>query len=211
MLTVYYVHYSLGKNGDFRYNIVTQSFPKEPNMTRLSIKDYGSSFAERWPPDFTVEPISKRGKTSDLLRVNPFLVVSEKAHVALKDILQENGEFLNVQCAKIPGLVACNVTRLLDVLNKDTCDFWFLDEGDQKRSIRVFKYDFIEERITAPIFRIKEDPGLFVTDGFVELVRRSGLKGFGFRRLWNSKEGRVHSTISGIGEGLLPEDEDYNW
>ena len=49
MLTVYYVHYSLGKDGDLRYNIVTQSFPKEPNMMRLSIKDYGSSFAERWP------------------------------------------------------------------------------------------------------------------------------------------------------------------
>ena len=71
MLTVYYVHYSLGKDGDLRYNIVTQSFPKEPNMMRLSIKDYGSSFAERWPSDFTVEPISKRGKTSGRDRAAP--------------------------------------------------------------------------------------------------------------------------------------------
>ena len=71
-------------------------------------------------------------------------------------------------------------------------------------------YDFIEEKIASPIFRIKEDAGLFVTDEFVETVRQSDLKGFGFRRLWNSELGRVHSEIS-INNLFLSEEEDYNW
>ena len=211
MITVYYVHQSFKHNGNYKFNTVTQSFPNEPNMERLSIKDYGTSFAERWPSDFTVAPMSKKKKNGDLLHVDPFLVISEKAYLSLNKILKENGEFLNVQCKEILNLKAYNPIKCLDPLNKENCEFWFIGEGNRKRSIQVLSYDFIEERITVPIFRIKEDSGLFVTDEFVELVRQSDLKGFGFRRLWNSKEGRLHSRISRIGDGFLPEEEDYNW
>ena len=211
MTTVYYVHHSLKENGEDKFNSVTQSFPQEPDLEMLSTKDYGASFAKIWPRDFTVKPLSKRKKIGDLLLVNPFLIISEKAYFSLNEILKENGEFLSVFCREINGLKAYNPIKCLDVLNKSKCEFSFLGKGELKRPTKVLSYDFMEERITAPIFRIKEDPGLFVTDEFVELVRQSNLKGFGFRRLWNSKEGRVHSRISLTGDGFLPEEEDYNW
>lgn len=210
MVTVYYAHNSFKQNGDYMYNTVEQSFPEDPDMD-IEIQDYGHSVANIWPSDFTVQPMSKRKRNGDLFRITPYLIISEKAYFALYSILKENGEFLNVQCKEIDALKAYNPLKCLDVLNKDNCEFCSVEVEGLEHSIKVLGFDFIEERITAPIFRINEDSGLFVTDEFVELVRRNNLKGFGFRRLWNSKEGRIHSRISLIGDEILSEEEDYNW
>lgn len=49
---------------------------------------------------------------------------------------------------------------------------------------------------------------IYVTDRFVERVREKKLKGFGFRKLWSSELGCVHSKYIC---GPFPEGEDIDW
>lgn len=210
MTTVYRVHESYKKNGAGKFNSVKQAFPEGVELILYDAQNPGSSLVPLWSDSFTVELREKRKPIGDLMGLYPALFVSERARDALKDLLENNGEFLPVYCEKVPNIVAFHTTRLLDPLNKENCKFSYLGEGDSRRPVRVREYDFIGEKITSSIFRIKEDSGIFVTDEFVETVRQNELKGFGFRKLWNSEQGRVHSEIS-INNLFLSEEEDYNW
>ncbi len=115
-------------------------------------------------------------------------VFSEKAILALGDLLRPHGQVLPLKC-KEGKFYAFNVTRVLDGLDLEKSSIErFPSSG---RVMQVYRYVFKTDVIGGyPIFKIKYGPNsdllrgeLFVSDEFVDRVKATGLTGFRFEKL----------------------------
>ncbi len=115
-------------------------------------------------------------------------VFSEKAVLALGDLLRPHGQVLPLKC-KEGKFYAFNVTRVLDGLDLEKSSIErFPSSG---RVMQVYRYVFKTDVIGGyPIFKIKYGPNsdllrgeLFVSDEFVDRVKATGLTGFRFEKL----------------------------
>ncbi len=96
----------------------------------------------------------------------------------------------------------------LDALDKDKAVVKYYD-NKKKEPYNVDWHYFLEDKIgDVSIFLLRESEKIYVTDRFVERVREKKLKGFGFRKLWSSELGCVHSKYIC---GPFPEGEDIDW
>jgi hypothetical protein len=108
----------------------------------------------------------------------PFLILSERAVNALKDVLAPAGELLTID-APVPGYAGFHVMRCLrECVDLDKSTYTRYDNG----SIVVRKAAFVAAKVQDEhIFVIPEAPtSVFVSDAFKTRVEGSKLKGFVF-------------------------------
>ena len=111
-------------------------------------------------------------------------VLSERAVIALTDVLQANGELLPVLHGKA-RYFAFNVTTVVNALDPSHAKVKRFSSG---RVMAVDEFAFIPERLhRLTIFKIPElrRGFVFVTDAFVDRVRAAQLQGFEFQEIWS--------------------------
>lgn len=223
MTTVYQVHSSRKSNGNPKYGDIgfnekyeDQDSPYATIACR-AMQNKGQTIRPHWPVDCVLKPMEKRRKLGDLAPDSPFLFLSLKAYLTLQDLIAPYGEFLPARLLNTNDVeedwIVYNPLRCFSVIHDPRCEIeWLWSEPrEDNYPLHVTKFYFEEEKIKdVPIFMLEEDVWMFVTDKFVDRVRNAKLKGLGFRKLWNSELGPVHSEIT-IKTWGLPEDEDFNW
>lgn len=164
------------------------------------------AFSDDLRPDFGVDPVDKCWSVAKLAsvwdtpvatgNVNEFNdypglnmiypAFSKNAVGVLKSLLVQNGELLPLKYKeKEDEFFFFNITKMANCLNlsKSTCTFW---SDPPSTAVDITEYDFYEDKVEGlDIFRIYEMPSMIlVSSRFVDLVEKSGLKGFRFRKLW---------------------------
>ncbi|MBR0225412.1 MAG: hypothetical protein IJL92_05090 [Thermoguttaceae bacterium] len=219
MTTVYKAHNSYKSNGNSIYATVSfkdrYESPDSPyaNIGCRAMQNMGKSIRPHWPVDCALVPDEKRRKPGDASVDSPFLFFSSRAYLELQDLIEPYGESYRVPLLNgvEENWVVYLPLRCLSVIDDPRCEIDWLGPRENNRPFGVKKFYFEEEKLEDnPIFTLEEDTAVFVTDKFFDRVRDAGLKGLGFRKLWNSEQGSIHSEITTIPRAL-PEDEDFNW
>jgi hypothetical protein len=154
----------------------------------------GKLMADRWTaPEVRLARERKhRGRpASDY----PFLcaglaVFSERAVAALRDLLEDAGEILPLPSPD-GSYSACNVTRVVDALDREQSEIAYFDDG---RIMHVRRYVFLADRLAdVPLFKLAgfEKGRIYVTDAFVQRAKEHGLVGFWFDPLWTDEPGHA--------------------
>jgi hypothetical protein len=206
---VYELHTAQTPKGVPKYNVLKSK--DLPSSLRLSLKLSRSPTISAkffWPDDFEVQYMLKK-KAGDLGCVGAYLIMTGRAADALHDLLEPHGEFLPVYCKKDHTLKLFRVmTRPVGALDETKAVIKYLDD-EKKQPFHVEEHWFIEEKVKdLPIFKLPETPFTYVTEPFLERVRENNLKGFGFRKLWSSELGLLHSKDL---YPPYPAGEDINW
>jgi len=209
MTMVYKLHVAYTPKGGAKYGWLN-SLPEYVKINMKVAQNPGKSAKSYWPDDFEVEYVYKNKKKGDLANDSPYLILSRRGVDELLDLLEPNGEFLPVHCEEDSDVVLFHPTTCLDALDKEKAVVRYFDEENKQRPFRVEWHYFIDEKLgDVPIFVLQESPSVYVTNRFVERVRERKLKGFGFRKLWSSELGCIHSKYLC---GPYPDkDEDINW
>ena len=221
MTTVYQVHCSCKSNGHSKYGDIGFSEkyedPDSPYATIAcrAMQNMGQTIRPYWPVDCVLKPREKRRKLGDLVPDASLLFLSSNAYLTLQDLIAPYGEFLPARLLKTNDVeedwIVYHPLRCFSVIHDPRCEIEWLGPREDNCPLHVTKFYFEEEKIKdVPIFMLEEDTSMFVTDSFFNRVRDAKLKGLGFRKLWNSELGPVHSEIT-IKTWGLPEDEDFNW
>ena len=220
MTTVYKVHNSLKKNGNTMYaTVLFKEDYEEPDspyamISCRAMQNRGKSIRPHWPVNCVLKPDEKRRQPKDASYLSPFLFFSSKAYQETRDLIEPYGESFRAPLLNTDGIeedwVVYHPMRCLSIVDDPRCKIEWLSREDD-RPLFVKKFYFEEKKLEGvPIFLLKEDTSIFATDSFVDRIRCAKLKGLGFRKLWNSELGSIHSEIS-IRTWGLPEDEDFNW
>lgn len=155
---------------------------------RPLLKHYGgASLKDAWRPIkvdlVTSDEHSSRLTVGDMLNLQSLTIgLSQRAVDVLGEMLERNGEALPLDCDS-DVFYAYNATRMIAALDRENCD---LEEFDDGRIIGVCSYTFHYDKLRdAEIFLLAEAPHLmhFVTDAFVNAVRKAKLRGFNFREV----------------------------
>ena len=104
---------------------------------------------------------------------------------ALADLLIPNGELLPIYCGG-EKLFLYNVTRVIDALDELNSE---IDEYEGVLTA-IDEYCFFPERLANEVvFKIPQDVtgDTYVTDIFLERVRKAGLRGFDFPIVWSDE------------------------
>jgi hypothetical protein len=121
----------------------------------------------------------KKNLVADLsLRMAPFIILSERAYIVLKDILDTRGELLPVQ-APVPGYTGYHILRSIgSSFDLDKSVYTRYDGGH----ILLRKPAFFAHKVQdEPMFVIPEAPTfIYVSDEFKRLVEANALTGFDF-------------------------------
>jgi hypothetical protein len=124
-----------------------------------------------------------RAQLPDFALLGVVPLFSEQAVAALRDVLESHGELLPVRHPRRRYL-AYNVTTVLDALDEERSSLSRFSDGGV---MSIESYAFRRDAISGTaIFRIRQLPRAFVyvTEDFVDRVRRAELLGFQFRMLW---------------------------
>ncbi len=112
-------------------------------------------------------------------------VFSRKAITVLRDLLENSGELFRVLCSKEEYFLF-NVTRLTDALDETNSECARFDDG---RIFDIERHSFFPEKLPGLIiFKLEQHPlgSVYVTEPFVQRVKSTGLKGFGFQLVWSN-------------------------
>ena len=135
-------------------------------------------------PNINPKKNPKFGDRSECMGV---LVFSQKAIEKLYDLIKDDVEILPLEC-DYGEFSLINVTTVLDAIDHENSKYEYI-EGTNK--IMYFeKYAFLEDVVKGhDIFKITDKRGsfVFVSDEFVQTVKRSKLKGFRFELAWDSE------------------------
>lgn len=149
----------------------------------------GRSHKDDWTPRKVVPNINpkKNPKFGDYSSCMGTLVFSQRAIEKLYDLIKDDVEILPLEC-DYGEFSIINVTTILDAIDHENSEYEYI-EGTRK--IMYFKkYVFFEDVVKGhDIFTITDKKGtyFFVSDGFVQTVERSKLKGFRFELAWDSE------------------------
>ena len=110
---------------------------------------------------------------------------SQRAVDALRNLLEPNGEILPLS-TPLGSYYFFNCTTIADVLNWKKSDVRWHYESKPYSAILINRYEFFPKKLgSLVIFVLPELPHeIYVTDVFVERVRRHGLNGFNFEKVW---------------------------
>ncbi len=130
----------------------------------------------------------KRGTDGELSDFPPYLpqviLFTHNSYNLLQDIIKNKVQILHsVFEGQIIYII--NVVNVLDVLNKSTSEIVKFPNG---KVLDVRKYEFDYSSIKEEhIFKIPEQPLItYVSDTFVNIVKKNRLKGFKFIQVWDS-------------------------
>lgn len=169
-------------------------YVNEENVVEFNRRFDGTSLKRNWTGKdefrFIPERLA-RGDTPGLSSHIP--VFNSRAVRVLADLLEAGGELLPITCEG-EDYFLFNVTLLVDALDEARCEIERFDDG---RIMDIESHFFVEKKLTgAVVFKLPQDPlgGVYVTDVFVERVKRNNLKGFKFRHVWRSEEDMRNSV-----------------
>ena len=125
---------------------------------------------------------------------------SKRAVECLEAELLPNGELLPIK-APAGEYWAFNVTRIADVLDAAASKVVWMK--GKYGAIDVMQYAFQPKKLgPLSIFRIPEQASwVFVTQGFVDKVKRAALNGFNFQLVWPLPEGVNWKVLAKEAEG----------
>ncbi len=112
---------------------------------------------------------------------------SERAVVALRDLLQPNGEILPLETPTGVGTYfVYNTLTIADVLDESRSDISWFGCNEKNLARQIFHHEFVAEKLGGlSIFRIPISRYfIYVTETFVARAREHGLQGFDFRKVW---------------------------
>jgi hypothetical protein len=140
-------------------------------------------------PIWTPQPVEGRVKPhNDFPCVNLTIpAFSRRAVEALRDFLEPNGELLPL-VSPLGEYYAYNITTVADVLDHERSEIEWFNERHVS-ALHISRYECIPEKLAGlSIFRLVEMcSSTFVHQVFVDRVKRHGLQGFDFTRLWVEK------------------------
>jgi hypothetical protein len=114
------------------------------------------------------------------------LFMSHAAREKLGPYLEGYGEFLPLSCDE-GNFWIFHVTHLVDALDENASDLLRASD-DHGRVLMINRHVFRPEKLTADlIFKLPQSRGrgaFYVTEPFVNLIRRLGLTGLKFRQVW---------------------------
>jgi hypothetical protein len=168
------------------------NFVNEERINLFNEHFCGVSMERNWEPPqvFTYQ----KGKESDfppgLLSVPVF---SEKAVIALGEILEGKGELLPIVTDKNKTYYAFNVLNVLDGIDGDRAEVKRLRSGKIMRYVNyAFKKEVVEGQIIFKTVNHEtkniKNTHVFVTDEFRQKVLECDLEGFDFIEVWDSGE-----------------------
>jgi hypothetical protein len=150
----------------------------------------GSSVSNGWNPLLVnrFAPDSQGGRAADVPWLDrDGLVLSERAYIAARNLLEPWGEFLQLQDADTGSLLWLhNVTRVVDALDESRSA---LERFSSGRVMRINTHAFVREKVEGLLmFRVPQSTSIFVTGDFVEAFGVLGLLGVNFNRIWSSAD-----------------------
>jgi len=195
--------------------------PIQHRVINPSRKNWTKRYGDVWPkPGLEVEYGGQKTlKRSDATMLNSnFMVYTLRAIELLGDYLDPaKGEFLPVVCSERNDLLIYRCLNCLDAIDEEKLE---VIPGivppdpdtpkDFKENVDFKYYHFRADVIgETPMFIVPCHYSLytFVTDRFVERVRKLKLKGFGFQPLWSSELGPLCDDCK---NPLCPEGKDIN-
>lgn len=155
---------------------------KEDIATRcltLGGKPFGAGYVPV-PFEFDNEGRKKNIVGDICLRMNPFIILSEKARLVLNDFLAPAGEFLEI-ATPIRGFIGYHVLREIhDCVNLNLSKYMEYDNG----AIIVRKAVMFEAKVRdLDVFSVANtQAGVFVSKRFKDAVLAAKLKGFDWSR-----------------------------
>lgn len=158
--------------------------PSDPSDLELFFALDGSSITRWSQPMMQILRVDEDGKErfySDFPWLGAYApILTMRAAEALKNILRRYGQLLPLGGEYV---LLFNVTCVLDALDEQKSKIVRFDNGD---ILTVAKYEFVRSVIAEnEIFKLpRRSSPVFVTDGFVEQVRRAGLRGVSFELVW---------------------------
>lgn len=169
------------------------AFPQDLDEEEYSKKFSGHSLKKDWLiTEFEYykqnakSEIKENGKSDYPPYKAHIPILSEKAVLSLNELLESNGELLNINITdEDDNYYIFNVTNVKDALDKGLSNIKYF--RDSNRIMRVKEYVFRKEVINdSDIFMLNEpkfeEP--IVSQKFVNKVEESGLKGFKFELIW---------------------------
>lgn len=162
------------------------TFPKEADFT-VTEKFTGTSLRAGWERlrvAVIEDDLSFEALPSDFPSLGTIPVFSERALEALTDLLRDNGEVLPLT-SDHGSYYAFNVTTVIDAIDEHRSTVQRFRDG---AIMEILEYEFVSERVQdRTIFKVPQLlSDVFVTDIFVQEVRRAGLVGFAFNEVWSA-------------------------
>lgn len=161
----------------------SESEPWKEDIATRCLELGGKSFGASYTPvpfEFDNEGRKKNVAGDICLRMNPFIILSEKARLVLNDFLTPAGEFLEI-AMPIPGFIGYHVLREIhDCIDLDLSKYMEYDNG----AIIVRKAVMFEAKVRGlDIFSVANtQAGVFVSSTFKAAVMAAKLKGFDWSR-----------------------------
>lgn len=143
--------------------------------------------SDKWIP-FEVE-VEKKKKNSDTPSLSPYYVLSQKAVNLLKDLIENEVEFLPISFNNETYYVI-KILNILDCINYEKSVPFPLPPGVDT-PFDYTKFSFKEDVVKGKhIFRVKDIlfVNVFVSKEFEEIVTKNKLAGFQLEKVWNSEE-----------------------
>jgi len=152
----------------------------------------GTALSANWPA-LRVGPLREGGQlpSGDLPGwASHIPVFSQRAASVLQEMLVPNGELLPLVCEQLEEeYVAFNVTRLADALDEERS--MVKRYKSSGRIMRILRYEFVPGLLDELlIFKLPPTvlQDVYVTEGFVEHVLQSDLRGFVFKLVWSGED-----------------------
>jgi len=148
----------------------------------------GSSVSKGWNPVQVsrFDPDGQGGRAADVPWLDrDGLVLSERAYVVSRGLLEPWGEFLQLHDSASRSLLWLhNVTCVVNGLDESQSEIERFSSG---RVMRIKKHAFIRELVDGLLmFRVPQTTSVFVSADFVEAFGSFGLVGVSFNRVWST-------------------------
>lgn len=174
--------YRLQPDSDHFHNLALVDESASPIYDRFE----GTPFGKEWTPlEVTAaDEDDELALLGDHALLGTIPVFSERAAVALSDVLRTNGELLPLVYSRRPYF-AYNVTTVVNALDEQHSKVNRFSSG-QVMSVDqyVFRSEYLDGRT---IFKIPQLPRafVFVTQEFADQVEAARLSGFEFHAIWS--------------------------
>jgi len=178
--------FELRSDGDRYQNLVFESENDWATVRRFDGRSLSTSWTAPIVEIFRDDKHNRNLPPSDFPALVPGVpVFSLRALNVLKDVLEKNGETLQLSCSE-GEYYAFNVTTFIDALDESNSEIERFESSG--RIMRVLRYAFFGNRLGgATIFKIPQFPRseVYVTDQFCKMVMDNGLVGFKFVKIWD--------------------------
>jgi len=167
------------------------ALPVESRDTELFLADVGHRCADSWtPPRMYLLHLDEGDRQPRAYSDCPWLgshtpILRPPAVEALGNLVARDAELLPLVCAEAE-LVALHTHTVVDAFDMERSEVVRFQSSGRVMTVRshVFRPDALEGVVVFKLPQLLRG-STFVTQPYVDAVRRAGLVGVGFRRLWS--------------------------